>query len=80
MIVERSGFRIKHLFRKEDVFTRDQLIKWECYTQYIRTGLTSENIVIYFDNKTRVEFAINENTNFERLLSHLRSDFNKKEA
>ena len=80
MIVERSGFRIKHLFRKEAVFTRDQLIKWKCYTQYLRTGQTSENVVIYFDKRSRVEFTTNENTNFERLMSHLRSHFNKKEA
>ncbi len=78
MIVERSGFRIKHLFRKETVFARDQLTKWECYTQFLRTGQTSENIVMHFDKRTRVEFAINENTNFERLLNHLQSHFKRE--
>ena len=79
MAVESNEFRIKHLFRKEAVFTRDQLIKWKCYTQYLRTGQTSENVVIYFDKRSRVEFTTNENTNFERLLTHLQSHFKREE-
>ena len=79
MIVERKEFRVKHLFRKEVIYTWDQLTKWKCYTQYIRNGTISENIVIYFDNKTKVEFGINANTNFERLLNHLQVHFKEKE-
>lgn len=79
MVVERNEFRIKHLFRKEVTFTRGQLTKWKCFTQLLRTGQTSENIVIHFGKKSRVEFAVNENTNFERLLNHLRANYKREE-
>ena len=79
LVAEKNGFRIKHLFRKEVVVPAEQVTKWKIFTQFLRNGATSENIIIYYNNgKSKIEITIREYSNFEKLLNHLITNYKYK--